>query len=615
MGKKKLIKPVGDQLSIKKTVKSLWEPVNLSDLKSVLSDRLTPYSPAEKLELSQFGFGRNSGEKANKQLYPTRFIVIEIDTPPPHKGMLNDEDIFNKWSKEFIKIYNEIRKEDGIKYWIMYLTPSMCGIRFIIKVAEPVNDEQEYKKVALLFLKNLQDHGVKEAYYDIKVNSGWYLPTFTRYYNERKETYPVTPMIKDNKQTTLIERAITFTERKVDFKEGNRNNFIHLLANNANRLGVLKEKLLALISKSEYAYDMVEIETTLNSAYKNTIDFGKWSENVQEDDATVSLKSLLRKAKDIPPIPLIWSGIKEGSLGFIFGLAKTGKSTLCECLAFSISSGLDNFMGMPIISKDTKVLYISMEEIWQLRTERNRLQEQYLFKKYHKKLDNNFITNTEKYPRYILNDSDLKFIEGQINKHEPNIVFIDSLTHLIIDKVEDSSRTSRMMSKLRTLCDNTGATFIIIHHTIKMKDKHISLVDMAGSRVLAQEADFLIGVNQAPNGQRYLKEVSFRHKSQMEKVIPFDINEFRWIISGEPIFESDLFSAGDGRKDDTNKLAILDFIKTIEGQVSISDIKEQFNSEMSKKTIHNNLNKLLTEDKIEKVEKGIYKCSVENSKK
>jgi hypothetical protein len=40
------------------------------------------------------------------------------------------------------------------------------------------------------------------------------------------------------------------------------------------------------------------------------------------------------------PIPkVIWGGIPEGSLGLITGVAKTGKTTFAENLAFSIAVG------------------------------------------------------------------------------------------------------------------------------------------------------------------------------------------------------------------------------------------------------------------------------------
>jgi len=44
--------------------------------------------------------------------------------------------------------------------------------------------------------------------------------------------------------------------------------------------------------------------------------------------------------------------------------------------------------------------------------------------------------------------------------------------------------------------------------------------------------------------------------------------------------------------------------------VSAADIKEHFDNAMSRKTIFNNLNKLQDEGKIEKLEKGLYTCSV-----
>jgi Fe2+ or Zn2+ uptake regulation protein len=93
-------------------------------------------------------------------------------------------------------------------------------------------------------------------------------------------------------------------------------------------------------------------------------------------------------------------------------------------------------------------------------------------------------------------------------------------------------------------------------------------------------------------------------------VIPFEINDSRWVIPGDSSYEGVLIVKKDGRKDDTNKQAIYDYIKLAEEEVTAAEIKDHFNNAMSKKTIHNNLNKLQGEGKIEKLEKGLYKCSV-----
>lgn len=615
MQKKKLIKSVGDQLFIKKSIKSPWEPAKNSDLKSKLSERLTPFSSEEKLELPQFGFGMMKGVTKNKQLYPTKYIVAELDTPAPFKGRLNENEVFEKWSSTFRSVYREVLRDNDLPFWSMYLTPSMCGLRFIVRLKHQVNDEAEYKKSVSLFLHELGSYGANESYHDIKVNCGWFVPTFKKYFILRKKIFRNQIENEGNESKRLIYKAIRLTEDVKVFENGNRNSFIYFLARNSNRLGIRKNVLLEYISQSDFAYDMKEICTTVESAYKKVEDAGIWANKPNIEVATVSLMSLFERSKRMKPVPKVWSGIKKGSLGFVFGPSKSGKSTLCECLGMSLAVGLTEFCGLPLSGEQAKILYISLEEYWENRIERNKSQRGFLFISEHKKLGDNFFTNNENFPNVIQNDSDLKFIENEINKCEPEIVFIDSFTRLLTDKVEDSSRTNIMMQRLRKMCNDTGATFALIHHTTKAKDKSLSILNMAGSRVLSQEADFLIGVNRAPNGQRYIKDVAFRYAKESEKVIPFDINDNRWIIAQRPVYESELLSAGDGRKDDANKQSIYAYFKSVDNQVSIADLKEHFNNEMSKKTLHNNLKKLIEEGKIEKIEKGVYKCSVANNNK
>jgi KaiC/GvpD/RAD55 family RecA-like ATPase len=457
----------------------------------------------------------------------------------------------------------------------------------------------------------LNRYDIDESFYDISVKNAWYLPTFKSFFSKGRSVF-VNPNPADNKLRNEINQAISLTEEAKSFEEGNRNRFIYLLGRNSNRLGIEMEDLLNYILDSDFYYDESEIRAAINSAYKKTEDFGIWKGRSDIDNSTVSLQSLFKRAKNTMPIPVIWSGIKEGGLGFVFGPAKSGKSTLCECLAMSLETGMDSFLGLPLTGKKYKVLYISMEEYWEQRVERNRRQRTYLYKSFKKKLGGNYFTNNEKFPTHFINDSDLKYIESEINKHEPQIVFIDSFTRLVLEKVEYSTRTNKVMSKLKQMCRDTGATFVLIHHTIKSKDKLLTITDMAGSRVLSQEADFLIGITRAANDRRYMKDIAFRYAPEREKITPFEINESLWVIPGKVTNEAELIKRKDGRKDDSNKLAIFDFIKSSDGPVSSLDIKDHFAEAMSKKTIFNNLNKLQDEESIERVGKGLYKCSVDN---
>lgn len=253
---KKITKQLGDQLFTKVDKTKEWEPAKLAELKTILSDQDTPYSKKDKLELPQFGFGRKVGETSNSQIYPTHFIVAEIDTPAPHKGNLNDEKTFNEWSNFYKNTYSKILNDKGIKYRIMYLTPSMCGIRFIIKLSNPVSDEDEYKQVAQSFLRTLKIHGVKEEYFDIRVDWGWFLPTYSGFYDRRREIYSHESTQKTDKTIAGIEKAISYTKRALKFEVGNRNNFIFSMACNCNRYGIEKDTLMDFLSESEYAYDL-----------------------------------------------------------------------------------------------------------------------------------------------------------------------------------------------------------------------------------------------------------------------------------------------------------------------------------------------------------------------
>ena len=328
---RKISKSVGDQLFIKVNVKSPWEPARLSDLKALLSDRETPYSAEEKLELPQFGYGRTEGETGNQQIYPTNQIVLELDTPNPDKGELHKEEVFKKWTSIFKSIYNKVLEDEGLPFKIMYLTPSMCGLRFVIRLDKPATNDDEYKSIALAYVNNLKKYGVLEEYLDIKVNCGWFFPTFKAYFARRRGIFSFQPPPTEINLIKALNKAIEYTLRDHAFEEGNRNNFIFSLACNANKYGVDMDLLHKYINDTKYNYNQKEVKATISSAYsKYEQDFGIWKKRVKVVEATVSVKSHIQRAKHSKPIPLIWSGIKEGSLGFVFGPAKSGKSTFLE---------------------------------------------------------------------------------------------------------------------------------------------------------------------------------------------------------------------------------------------------------------------------------------------
>ncbi|WP_291069883.1 MULTISPECIES: VapE domain-containing protein [unclassified Empedobacter] len=87
--------------------------------------------------------------------------------------------------------------------------------------------------------------------------------------NSFTETYqnPFTP-----DTNTLIEHCVRFTKQKMDYVEGNRNNFVHQLACNLNRKGVGYAEALGFIL-SDYNYNEIEVMNAVKSAYNNTHEF------------------------------------------------------------------------------------------------------------------------------------------------------------------------------------------------------------------------------------------------------------------------------------------------------------------------------------------------------
>lgn len=81
------------------------------------------------------------------------------------------------------------------------------------------------------------------------------------------------PSNKNLKYSKDFERCKLFTDKLQPYEEGNRNNYIHSLACNANRWGIPEKEALNFILK-EFDLDPTEIKSCVKSAYNNKADFG-----------------------------------------------------------------------------------------------------------------------------------------------------------------------------------------------------------------------------------------------------------------------------------------------------------------------------------------------------
>jgi len=320
-----------------------------------------------------------------------------------------------------------------------------------------------------------------------------------------------------------------------------------------------------------------------------------------------TLTQLTKRVKSEPPTKYLWGGIKEGSFGFVYGPSKSGKTTFCEGLAMSLASGKKSYFDNILTGKRKNVLFLSLEEYYKERTLRNIKQLEFL------KLESldNYNTVDENFPRLISGSVEWELLKSIIIDSGSEIVFIDSFSRLYSGSIEESSLAKNIMFKLRELTNDLKITLIIIHHTPKLNGRPITIDSLAGSRILAQDADFLIGINKSVNGTRYLKEVAYRYAPEnSDTVTSFTIDKKNWLVVSGDIDENDLAIQADGRVNDFNTDKVLNVIKelTKDGdEVKSKDIeKEGEIVGVKRATVYNQLKKLEEKKIIRKVKQGVY---------
>ncbi|WP_374363896.1 VapE domain-containing protein [Cloacibacterium sp.] len=177
----------------------------------------------------------------------------------------------------------KIRMEDFV--FASFVSPSGNGLKIFVKVS---TDKEQHKETFLelqRYFEELLEVEIDKSGKDItRLCFFSYDPEL--YVNENAETfYPNTEKgSKENEKKTkseniksaisvdndtIYEHSVRFTEKKIHFTEGNRNNFVFALANNLNRKGISESMALGYIL-ADYGYDAKEVTTAVQSAYQNT---------------------------------------------------------------------------------------------------------------------------------------------------------------------------------------------------------------------------------------------------------------------------------------------------------------------------------------------------------
>lgn len=326
---------------------------------------------------------------------------------------------------------------------------------------------------------------------------------------------------------------------------------------------------------------------------------------------------LIEKVKKEPTPKVIWSGIVEGSKGLITGVPKTGKTTFAENLAMSMAVGRKEFFGQPMDGTPRKVLFVSLEEDYRLRCRRNIKQLVELNDVENQLFDENYLTIDGSSFDFIENDEDWQDLSDVIMESEADIIFIDSLSHMVSGEIERSKVMMDFVKKFRKHIPSSSKTIVVVHHNVKDNSKPMSMENVAGSRVIMQEFEYAYGMSNIPNeeGGKYFVELWNKHKEvDSNKATKYEFNENCWIDDLGDYNKHSFYKEvkPDFRKNELNKEMILKYFESMYSQgssdLTMSDLMESLVKKevMSKPTLHENLKKLMTDNKIVRLKHGLY---------
>ncbi len=193
--------------------------------------------------------------------------------------------------------------------YVSFISPSGNGIKVIVKVnCDADGHEEAYIQVAEHY-KSITGIDYDKKCKDItrlcfiSYDEDIYVNKNSEIFNPISEIKTVEtskPIVNQSSNTDiLLDKCLKFTEQKEQYHEGNRNNFIHLFASNANRFGIYQEDTLNFCLNN-FDLQTKEIESTVKSAYKHqSADFARFAEFANRAENKNKQTSVSKDKKEI----------------------------------------------------------------------------------------------------------------------------------------------------------------------------------------------------------------------------------------------------------------------------------------------------------------------------
>jgi Protein of unknown function (DUF3987)/VirE N-terminal domain len=122
----------------------------------------------------------------------------------------------------------------------------------------------------------------------------------------KTETLPATENEKQKKNPAsdnylfLFQQQVLFTNQKSEYTNGNRNNYMYLLASNCNRAGIPQSDT-EILCKQNFDLSEREIKDSVNSAYKHhSTEFAKFPKPMQQEETNSNNESEVQVMPTLP---------------------------------------------------------------------------------------------------------------------------------------------------------------------------------------------------------------------------------------------------------------------------------------------------------------------------
>lgn len=319
---------------------------------------------------------------------------------------------------------------------------------------------------------------------------------------------------------------------------------------------------------------------------KNKINFAMLPKKTQELFSRVEVvNAQVLKNAVLPPLKWAIEGFLPTGLTILAGSPKVGKSILALHIALAVATG-GCALGK-IFVEQGDVLYLALED------NKRRIQERINGSDLDNDSDISRLDIVYSTPRQ--HEGGLAYIEYWLLTHQDaRLVIIDTLQMFrkqLSGKGHMYSEDYDAISEIKKIADKYDVPFLVIHHLKKQKENEDWINEFSGSQGIAGAADTLFSLKRART-----QAVGILHRTGRdveEKDFAMTLDGFGWTLQGE----AEQFIMPEWKRQ------ILDFLKTHD-TITPMELATAYN--LSQKTAHKNIQKLLKEGLLRKIGYGIY---------